>query len=138
MHTMQIIGWLFLVVTTIGLLIGAYVVAMLSRADDDIRKHLANNAWTEMVVFGVWIAGFAGSIGVLLGKPWGRAMLELFCWVMIILCLLTGAQKSLLAWRTHQRPALIGIALFIVPILLACGAAIVELRDASANNWFNQ
>lgn len=138
MHTMQIVGWLFLVVTAIGLVIGAYLVAMLSRSEEDIRKHLANNAWTEMVVFGVWIAGFAGSIGVLLGKPWGRAMLELFCWVMIILCVLTAGQKSLLAWRTHQRPALIGIALFVVPILLACGAAIIELRAQTANSWFNR
>lgn len=138
MHTMQIIGWSFLAITLIGLLVGAYLVAMLSRADEDARKHLARNAWTEMVMFGIWIAGFAGSIGVLMGRLWGRGLLELFCWVLIILCVLTGAQKSLHAWRTNQRPALLGIALFIAPVLIACGAAIFELRAEAANTWFNR
>ncbi len=137
MHTMKIIGWLFLVATGIGLLAGAYMVAMMSRAEEDIRKHLARNAWTEMVMFGIWVAGFAGSVGVLMGRGWGRGLLELFCWVMIILCVLTGGQKALHAWRVH-RPALIGIALFVLPIMLACGAAIVELRAEAANSWFNR
>lgn len=138
MQTMQIIGWLFLAVTAIGLLAGAYVVAALSRADDETRKHLAGNAWTEMVMFGIWVAGFAGSIGVLMARPWGRGLLELFCWVLIILCLITAAQRSLHAWRTDQRQALVAIALFMVPIVLACGAAILELRGEAANNWFNR
>jgi FtsH-binding integral membrane protein len=138
METMQIIGWFFLAASLVALGIGAFLVATLSRTAEDTRRHLAANAWNEAVIFGIWIAGLAGSIGVLRGESWGRFLLQLFCWILIALVGLTAAQRGRLAWKAGERASLLGIGLFTIPIVLACGAAIIELRSPGADAWFRR
>ena len=46
----------------------------------------------DSLLFGIWILGLAGGIGVLLDKAWSRPVLELFCWVLMVLLLLSAGQ----------------------------------------------
>ena len=43
-----------------------------------------------LTLFGIWILGFAGGVGLLLGKSWSRVALELFCWALIMLVLMAS------------------------------------------------
>ncbi len=136
MNVIQIIGWFFLVASFVVLGIGVAFIIALMRANEAERRHLVNNAINEMVIFSIWIAGFAGSIGVLQAKSWGRWMLQYFCIVLIALCCLTAFQKGYTAWKAGERSSLIGIAIFLIPVILACAGAIYELQGPAGAAWF--
>ncbi|MSQ21430.1 MAG: hypothetical protein EXR39_18285 [Betaproteobacteria bacterium] len=136
MNVMLIIGWFFLVTSFVVLGLGVAFVIALMRASEAERRHLVNNAINEMVIFGIWVAGLAASIGVLQGKPWGRWMLQYFCIVLIALCCLIAFQKGYTAWKAGERSSIIGIIIFLFPVILACGGAIYELQGPEAAAWF--
>lgn len=138
MNSIEIIGWFFLIASIIVLGLGAVFVMALTRANENARKQLANNVLNEIVIFGIWIAGLAGSVGVLQAQTWGRVILLYFCIVLIVLCLLVAFQRGYTAWKAGERQSLMGIAIFLAPILIACGAAIVELRGAEADAYFSR
>ncbi len=136
MNAIQIVGWFFLLASIVVLGLGVIFIIALMRASELERRHLVNNAINEIVIFGIWIAGFAGSIGVLQARPWGRWMLQYFCIVLIALCCLTAFQKGYTAWKAGERSALLGIAIFLIPIVLASIGAIYELHGEAAAAWF--
>ncbi len=138
MNVIEIIGWFFLVASFLVLGIGVMFVLALMRATEAERRHLANNAINEMVIFGLWVAGLVASIGVLQAKSWGRWMLQYFCIVLIALCCLTAFQKGYTAWKAGERASLIGIAIFLIPVVLACAGAIYELQGPAAAAWFGR
>ena len=77
------------------------------------------------------VAGLAGGLGVLLEKSWSRWVLELFCWVLIFLCFMSGYGR----WRALPPPRgllVLSMVLFFVPVLLVCAATILTLRGETA------
>jgi len=77
-------------------------------------------------------------------QPWGRYLLELFCWALIVLLLLSAASR-LYALRQHdpQQPpvnwlgAIGGITLILIPVIAICAATIVTLRNPEAMKAFS-
>lgn len=136
------VAWFFMIASTVALVIGAFLITALMRAEESIRRVLANHAWNEMLLFGIWIMGFIGSWGLLGRNAWGRDMLELFCWVFGALVFLTGITR-LRQMREQMRKGvpvnvnagILGIVLFVVPILLFCWGAIVTLKSDQARQW---
>ncbi len=126
------IGWLYTIVCSAALLLGAWLVIGLHLQDEATRRQLARSVLEDAVLFGIWILGLAGGIGVLLLQPWSRPLLEFFCWVLAVLTLFS-AWSRLRAPAAGQRGTLVvSTTLFVLPILAVCGATIYTLRGEEA------
>ena len=95
-----------------------------------------------MALFGIWILGLAGGIGVLRLRPWGRDLLEFFCWTLMALALLSAANR-LYAYkrlppdeRVSWVGAVSGVLVVLIPVIAVCAAALVTLRSEAARAAF--
>jgi len=125
---LPLIGWLFTLGSAAALLLGAWLVIGVHFSGEKARGELARRAFEDAVLFGIWILGLAGGVGVLLGRSWSRGVLELFCVVLIVLASLTAWQR----YRATPPPRgtlTISLALFLVPLVAVCIATILTLRS---------
>lgn len=129
---LPVIGWLYTVVSSAALLLGAYIVAGLHLQGVDARRQLLKRVVEDAVLFGIWILGLAGGIGVLLAKPWSRALLEFFCWVVTALTLFSAYSRLRAPGAMRRGTLALSIALFVLPVLAVCGATIYTLRGDEA------
>ncbi len=126
------IGWLYTIVCSAALLLGAYLVINLHLQGETARRQLARSVLEDTVLFGIWTLGLAGGVGVLLLQPWSRSLLEFFCWVITVLTLFS-AWSRLRATPAGQRGTLaVSLILFVLPILAVCSATIYTLRGDEA------
>ena len=136
------IGWFFTMGSVLALAVGAMLIIALHRGDERSRGVLARTAWNDMALFGIWFLGLAGGVGVLQLRPWGRHLLEFFCWTLMALVLLSAATR-LQAYkrlpaeeRVSWIGAISGVALVLIPVLAICGATIVTLRSEGTRAAF--
>jgi len=128
---LPVIGWLFTIASALALVLGGWLIAVIHLRDEAARKELARRVLDDMTLFGVWILGMAGGVGVLLDKSWSRPVLELFCWVLMVLVTLSAISR----WRTAPRPRgllAVSLALFVIPVAAVCIATIFTLRGETA------
>jgi hypothetical protein len=124
---LPVIGWLYTLVCGSALALGAWLVIGVHFSGEDARKQLASRVIDDAMLFGIWILGLAGGIGVVLGKSWSAVVLEFFCWVLMVLVVMTAVSR----FRAAGRPRItlgLSLALFVVPVLAFCGATIYTLR----------
>lgn len=132
---LQLVGWLFTLLSAGALAIGALIIVAMHRAGELHRRFLAASAWNDMALFAIWILGLAGGIGVLRGSHWGRDTLEFFCWTLIALILLSGFTRFVALKRQSAREPVnwvgevAGITLVVIPIVVLCLAGIATLRS---------
>ena len=126
---LPLLGWMYTVVCALALLLGAWLVIGVHFSGDEARKRLATRVIDDAVLFGIWILGLAGGIGVVLGKSWSTLVLEFFCWVLIVLVSMTAVSR----FRAAEPPRImlaLSLLLFLVPVLAFCGVTIYTLRVA--------
>ena len=131
MLPLPVIGWLYTLVCGSALVLGAWLVIGVHFSGDDARKQLASRAIDDAMLFGIWILGLAGGIGLLLGKSWSAVVLEFFCWVLMVLLVMTAVSR----FRAAEPPRItlgLSLILFIVPVLAFCGATIYTLRASGS------
>ena len=124
---LQLVGWMFTVVCALALLLGAWLVIGVHFSGEEARKHLASRVLDDAVLFGIWILGLFGGIGVILGKSWSILALEFFCWVLMVLVGMSAVSR----FRAAAPPRVtlgLSLLLFVVPVLAFCGATIYTLR----------
>lgn len=124
---LPLIGWLYTLVCGSALALGAWLVMGVHFSGEDARKQLASRVIDDAMLFGIWILGLAGGIGILLGKSWSAVVLEFFCWVLMVLVVMTAVSR----FRAAAPPRItlgLSLALFVVPVLAFCGATIYTLR----------
>src|SRR5258708_2542542 len=133
--SLAFIGWFFTLTSAGALVLGAALIAMLANAGDLQRRYLSYSIWNDLVLAAIWALGLAGGIGVIRLQPWGRYLLELFCWALIVLLPLSATSR-LYALRqpdpghppanclapTRSLPPI------MIPSLALCAATIVTLR----------
>jgi hypothetical protein len=127
---LALIGWLFSVSSGIALALGVLIIVLHYRrgnARGQIGKWLPG----DLLLFAIWSLGLAGGIGVLLDKAWSRPALELFCWTLMVL-LLMSCWSRLRAEPAGRGMRAVSMALFVVPILAVCFATILTLRSETA------
>jgi len=138
------IGWFFALGSVIALLMSAALIFMLVRAGDLHRRYLSYSYLNDIVLAAVWLLGFFGGIGVIRLQPWGRYLLELFCWSLIVLLVLSAASR--LYALKHPDPeappvnwlgAIAGVTLILLPLLAICAATILTLRSPDALKAFS-
>jgi hypothetical protein len=128
---LSLVGWLFTLGAGFAIGFGAWLIIGLHFSGEGVRKHLAARVLDDSLLFGIWIMGFAGGVGVLLEKSWSRWVLELFCWVLVVLALLSAFNR----WRVAPPPRgllLLSLALFVLPLAAICAATILTLRGETA------
>jgi hypothetical protein len=138
------IGWFFTLTSAAALVIGAALIAMLVRDGDLSRRYLSYSYLNDLVLAGVWVLGLVGGIGVIRLQPWGRYLLELFCWALIVLLVLSAASR-LYALRqpnpdappANWLGAVAGVTLILIPAIAICTATIVTLRSPEAMKAFS-
>jgi hypothetical protein len=138
------IGWFFTLTSAGALVLGALLIAMLVRGGDLSRRYLSYSYLNDLVLAAVWVLGLAGGIGVLRLQPWGRYLLELFCWALTVLVLLSTATR-LYALRqatpdaapVNWLGAAAGAALILIPVIAICAATIVTLRSPETLKAFS-
>jgi hypothetical protein len=128
---LALIGWLFVAVCGVALAFGAWMVVGLHLQGERTRKELAARVLDDSLLFGIWILGFAGGVGVLLGKGWSRPVLELFCWALMVLVTLSAWSRLRRAQPPRAKLAL-SLGLFIIPVLAVCAATVFTLRSETA------
>ncbi len=127
---LELIGWVYAVVSGGALALGAYLIIGVHLSGAGARKQLAARVVDDSLLFGIWILGLAGGIGVLLGKSWSRPVLELFCWALIVLMAMS-AWSRLRAAAPPRTTLALSLALFIIPVVALCAATILTLRSES-------
>jgi len=125
------IGWLYTVLCAAALALGAWLVIGVHYSGEAARQQLATRVIEDAVLFGIWMLGLAGGVGALLEKSWSRGVLEMFCWVLMVLVTLTAVSR----YRAAPSPrATLGLSLavFVIPVLALCAATIYTLRATVA------
>jgi hypothetical protein len=128
---LEVIGWLFTVGCGIALLAGTWLTLSLQKSGEEGRRALAARLLEDMMLFSIWLLGLAGGVGVLAGKAWSRPALELFCWTLMILLMLSAVRR----YRAVPPPRLLlglSIAAFVAPVIALCIATILTLRSEAA------
>ena len=124
---LPVIGWLYTLVCGSALALGAWLVIGVHFSGEGARKQLASRVIDDAMLFGIWILGLAGGIGILLGKSWSAVVLEFFCWVLMVLIVTTAVSR----FRAAGPPRItlgLSLVLFVVPVLAFCGVTIYTLR----------
>jgi hypothetical protein len=141
---LAVIGWLYTLTSAGALLLGAALIFMLARAGDLQRRYLSYSYLNDMVLAAVWLLGLFGGIGVIRLQPWGRYLLELFCWSLVVLLLLSAASRVYALKRESERGesvnwvgAIAGITLILIPVIAICAATIVTLRSPETMKAFS-
>ena len=129
---LPVIGWLYTIICSVALLLGAYIVAGLHLQGEAARGQLLKRVVEDAVLFGIWVLGLAGGIGVLLAKPWSRLLLEFFCWVLTALTLFSAYARLRAPGVARRGTLALSVALFVLPVLAVCGATIYTLRGEEA------
>jgi len=142
--SLAFIGWFFTLTSAAALVLGAALIAMLATAGDLHRRYLSYSIWNDLALVAIWVLGLAGGIGVIRLQPWGRYLLELFCWALIVLLPLSAASRLYALRQPGQgRPpvnwlgAVGGITLILIPLIAICAATIVTLRSPEAMKAFS-
>jgi len=128
---LPLVGWLYTVGSALALAIGAWLVVALRYGGVGARKQLAARVAEDFFLFAIWLLGLIGGLGVLQEKSWSRWVLELFCWTLIVLSLLSGISR----WRASPPPRgmlLVSLLLFIVPLVVFCLSTVATLRGETA------
>ncbi|HLB15029.1 MAG TPA: hypothetical protein VJM14_08880 [Burkholderiales bacterium] len=137
------IGWFFTIASVLALGLGAILIMSLHKAGELERRVLSRTAWNDVALFGIWFLGLAGGIGVLALKPWGRHILEFFCWTLIVLVALSAATRLYVLKRqrtpeaVNWLPAAAGLFVVVIPIVAICAATIVTLRSEAVRQAFS-
>jgi predicted permease len=141
---LALVGWLFAILSVIALGLGALTIVALHRGGEHERRLLARTVLNDALLFGIWILGLAGAVGVLRLESWGRNVLELFCWVLIPLVILSAGSRLAAVRRqadaegTSVRwvPAIAGVLVIALPLVTLAGATIHTLRGEEAQRAF--
>ena len=128
---LELIGWLFSIASGIALVLGIWLIAFMHYGGVGARKPLVNRVLEDALLFGIWSLGLGGGIGVLLGKAWSRPALEVFCWTLLLLLLLSCWSRLRLAPPPRAMLGL-SMALLVLPVAALCIATILTLRSETA------
>jgi len=132
MDVLTFIGWFYTILSVLALGAGIFIVKSL-------RAQGSKLSMLDSLLFGVWILGLAGGMGVLLRSEWGIEALESFCWALIVLVAVSVVQRFREAKRASQTMQvrlnwigiLAGLLVVAVPVWIMCYATLSALRDSA-------
>ena len=110
------IGWFFSAISLVVLTVGGMMLMHLYKTGRLSGAYLQERGAQEIVLIAIWLVGLAAGAGVIYHHSWSQWLLEYFCWVLIVL---------------------VGVLMFVLPVVLFCAATIFTLRGDEAREHFN-
>lgn len=136
MSALTFIGWFYTILSLLALFAGMRIVKALKAQG---RKLSA----LDSLLFGVWILGLAGGMGIILRGEWGLNALQTFCWALIVLVAVSLVQRFREALRISRSGmpvnwigVLAGLLVVAVPFWFMCYMTLSVLRDESTRAAF--
>jgi ABC-type spermidine/putrescine transport system permease subunit II len=139
---LNFIGWFFAVFCFAALAIGVGLLHQLFRSGKIPAEYLQSRIIGDFALLLIWLIGLVSAFALLNDSAWGRSGLEYFCWVLIVLTLLSGGTR-LLAYRQHLPEhrltprawvtAIAGAMLVALPLIAVCAVTINTLRGGATN-----
>ena len=129
--SLPLVGWLYTVGCGIALLLGTWLTLGAYKSGEAGRRALQARLLEDLLLYSIWLIGMAGGVGVLMEKSWSLWVLQMFCWVLVVLVFLSALNR----WRATPPPRgllAVSLALFIVPLVFVCVATILTLRGETA------
>ena len=144
--SLPFVGWAFTGLSIVALALGALTIVAMHRSGERERQLLARTVLNDALLFGIWILGLAAGIGVLRLEPWGRGLMEFFCWVLIPLVIVSALNRVLLAKREAAAagvrmqwvPAIAGVLVIAGPLIALSAATIHTMRSDAAQIAFSK
>lgn len=138
------IGWFFSAISLVVLTVGGMMLMHLYKTGRLSGAYLQERGAQEIVLIAIWLVGLAAGAGVIYHHDWSQWLLEYFCWVLIVLVVLSGSTR--MANLKKEVPdisrraffnSLLGVLMFVLPVVLFCAATIFTLRGDEAREHFN-
>lgn len=138
------IGWFFSAISLVVLTVGGMMLMHLYKTGRLTGAYLQERGAQEIVLIAIWLVGLAAGAGVIYHHSWSQWLLEYFCWVLIVLVVLSGSTR--MANLKKEVPdisrraffnSLLGVLMFVLPVVLFCAATIFTLRGDEAREHFN-
>ncbi len=138
------IGWFFSAISLVVLTVGGMMLMHLYKTGRLSGAYLQERGAQEIVLIAIWLVGLAAGAGVIYHHGWSQWLLEYFCWVLIVLVVLSGSTR--MANLKKDVPdisrraffnSLLGVLMFVLPVVLFCAATIFSLRGDEAREHFN-
>ncbi len=138
------IGWFFSAISLVVLTVGGMMLMHLYKTGRLSGAYLQERGAQEIVLIAIWLVGLAAGAGVIYHHGWSQWLLEYFCWVLIVLVVLSGSTR--MANLKKEVPdisrraffnSLLGVLMFVLPVVLFCAATIFTLRGDEAREHFN-
>ena len=143
----SLIGWVFTVAGLAALMLGTSLLRYLYRTGKLKGINADYSIWNDILLLGVWAVGFLGGLGILNRKPWAATMLEYFCWVLIVLTVLSTMKRIKMLKDKHKLvvgappfkwgPAIAGALIVLIPVIAFSGATIYTLHDEETRKSLN-
>jgi len=144
---LSVIGWVFTIAGLAALMLGVSLLRFLHRSGRLKGINTDYSLWNDILLLGVWAVGFLGGLGVLNRKSWAPTMLEYFCWVLIVLTVLSTMTRIKMLKDKHRLvidappfkwgPAIAGALIVLIPVVAFSGATIYTLHDEETRKSMN-
>jgi hypothetical protein len=140
---LDFIGWFYAIACGLVILFGLGVFAWLYATGTIKSRYKEYSILNDVMLLMIWVVGFAGALGVVDRSQWGQFLLQLFCWMLIALVVLSSASRLYTVYKLGQNVTqrdwmqmFIGVTLFALPVVLFCVATIFTLRSDAAKIAF--
>lgn len=140
---LDFIGWFYAIACGLVILFGLGVFAWLYATGTLKSRYKEYSILNDVMLLMIWVVGFAGALGVVDRSQWGQFLLQLFCWMLIALVVLSSASRLYTVYKLGQNVTqrdwmqmFIGVTLFALPVVLFCVATIFTLRSDAAKAAF--
>jgi len=140
---LDFIGWFYATACGIVILFGLAVFALLYARGTIKERYKDYNILNDVMLLMIWVIGFGGAIGVIDRSQWGQFLLQLFCWMLMALVVLSASSRMYTVHKLGQGVTrkdwiqmFISVTLFVLPIMVFCIATILSLRTEAARSAF--